>query len=141
MNLPPTENEVSVQPIEYFVIGTESISNINFEDTTTATVTIQLAGGLCNRTLGNSIINVKRDTCPGYVLPLTLNQDATLPMSFQGDFVIPAHEMIIEFGRLLTSNAVFNLEVARYLTATANNSAIRDLRNVTSDPTGLYPYL
>jgi hypothetical protein len=126
---------VTQKSVEYIEIGESSISNINFEDITTATVTIQLAGGLCNRTLGNAIINLKRDLCPNFVFPLLLEQNPSVPLSYQANYAIPAHQMTVEFGRLQTSNVNFNLEVGRYLTATHNNSAVIDLRNVTANTT------
>jgi hypothetical protein len=125
------------QSVEYIVISGSSISNINFEDTTTATVNIQLAGGLCNRTLGDAVIYIKRDLCPNFVYPLFLEQSPSVPLSYQANYQLPAHQLTVEFGQLQTSNFNFNLEVARYLTAVHNNSASIDLRNVSATTTGV----
>jgi hypothetical protein len=110
---------------EYFEVGAFSISNLDYEDTTTVVVNIEVAGGRCNRTMGTTIINVKRDLCPNYLRPVTVE-------TFQTPVTFPAEVFTVEFGELQTSNVNFNLEVPRYLEAVRNNSAVVDLRNVTA---------
>ena len=111
-------------PVEYFPITSYSISNLNYEDVTTATIHVELAGGLCNRTLGNAIVNMQINTCPNYLYPLQIQ-------TFQTPVVLPAHQMTVTFSKLQSGSVNFNLEVARYLTAVLNNTAQIDLRNTT----------
>jgi hypothetical protein len=116
---------------EYFEVGAYSISDLDFEDTTTVIVHIEVAGGRCNRTLGSAIINVKRDLCPNYLRPVTVE-------TFQTPLTFPAEVFTVEFGELQTENFNFNLEVPRYLEAARNNSAVIDLRNVTGPSTDIF---
>jgi hypothetical protein len=109
---------------EYFEIGAFSISNLDYEDTTTVTVNLEVAGGRCNRTLGTTIVNVKRDLCPNFLWPIPVQ-------TFQTPVELPAHVFTVEFGELQTSNVNFNLEVQRYLEAVRNDSAVIDLLNST----------
>jgi hypothetical protein len=109
---------------EYFEVGSSSISNIDFEDITVVFVNIEVAGGRCNRTLGRALINVKRDLCPNYLRPVTVE-------TFQTPVAFPAEVFTVEFGELQTDNVIFNLEVSRYLEASRNNSAVVDLQVVS----------
>ena len=116
----------SGQPTEYFYLQSNSISNINYEDVTKALIHVELAGGLCNRTLGDALIHLKRDQCPNF-------DRAILIQTFQTPLYVPAHQIVIEFGSLQTDNVNFALEVKRYLHAIHNDTALLDLRNVTSN--------
>jgi hypothetical protein len=110
---------------EYFEIGSFNIANLDFEDTTTVVVNVELAGGRCNRTLGQAVVNVKRDLCPLYLRPIVIE-------TFRSSIVFPAALFTVEFGEMQGTNLNFNLEVGRYLEAARNNSAVIDLRNTTS---------
>ncbi len=112
-------------PVEYFLVPTHSLSNLNYEDTTTVNVAIQVAGGLCNRALGDSIVYVTSHFCPKYKNPLTLQ-------TYQTIFPLPAQQLVVSFGAMMTDNVNFNLEVLRYLKAAQNNTASINLVNNTN---------
>jgi hypothetical protein len=120
----PTEDE-------YFEIGAFNIANLDFEDTTTVVVNVELAGGRCNRTLGQAVVNVKRDLCPLFLRPITID-------TFRTPIVFPAAVFSVEFGEMQGSSLNFNLEVGRYLEAARNNSAVIDLRNATVSSTDVF---
>ena len=124
-----------VTSAEFFPITSFSFGNLNYEDTQTAPVVIELAGGLCNRTLGDATVNVKLNTCPNYLQPLLIQ-------TFQSPFALPAHQVSVTFSQLQTANVGFNLEVARYISATLNDTAYLDLRNATTigSPTVRFEY-
>jgi hypothetical protein len=44
--------------------------------------------------LGNAIINLKRDLCPNYLFPVSMMQDPSVPLSYQANYSIPAHQMV-----------------------------------------------
>ena len=115
---------------EYFVTDGGSLSNINYEDTSKALVNIELAGGLCNRTIGDAIILIKRDKCINYKRPVLIQ-------TFQTPMLLPAQQLTVQFGTLQSDYLSFNLEVKRYLHATHNDTAVVDYRNVT-DVTSVY---
>jgi hypothetical protein len=112
-------------PEQYFYIE-KSMSDLDYEDTTTALINVEVAGGLCNRTLGDAIINIKRDLCPKYLRPVLVE-------TFQTPLILPSHQLTVEFGQLMGVDVNFNLEVGRYLRSILNNSAVIDLRNVTDN--------
>jgi hypothetical protein len=116
---------------EFFEVGSFSVANLDFEDTTTVVVNVELAGGRCNRTLGKAVVNVKRDLCPLYLRPVTIE-------TFQTPVVFPAAVFTVEFGEMQGSSLNFNLEVGRYLEAVRNNSAVIDLRNATSTTSDVF---
>ncbi len=116
---------------EFFEIGPFNVANLDFEDTTTVVVNVELAGGRCNRTLGQAVVNVKRDLCPLYLRPITID-------AFQTPVVFPAAVFTVEFGEMQGSSLNFNLEVGRYLEAARNNSAVIDLRNASVSSTDVY---
>jgi hypothetical protein len=122
---------MAVEGVEYFAVEQSSISGIDYEDLTTATVAVNIAGGLCDRTLGTAIIYLQRDLCPGFSKPLISETYDTL-------YQIPAQQMTLTFGELQTENVNFNLEVSRYLQAVHNNTASIDLRNATDNTVGVY---
>jgi len=113
-------------PVEYFNIIDASIGNLNYEDTTTVTINIELAGGNCNRTLGNAFIHLTRDLCPSYVREINIQ-------AFQTPVVIPADLFVVNFDRLTTGNVNFDLEVERYLHVVHPGGFPIDCRNVSSE--------
>jgi hypothetical protein len=126
---PVVFNRDSPPKTEYFLTEDRSISNLNYEDITKTLISIELAGGLCNRTIGDAIIYLKRDQCPNYNRPVLIQ-------SFRTPMVVPAQQLVVRFGSLQSDNINFALEVKRYLHAIHNDTAVLDLRN-SSDPTVL----
>lgn len=116
---------------EYFVTGSSSISYLDFEDVTNVTINVELAGGRCNRTLGNAFVNFKRDLCPNYLRQVNIQ-------TFQTPVVVFADFFTVEFDSLDTGKVNFDLEVGRYLHATLNDSAVVDARNVSKFSSDIY---
>ncbi len=115
---------------EYFLTAAKSVSNINLEDVTKTIINVELAGGLCNRTMGDAIILIKRDQCPNFVRPILIQ-------TFQTPLSLPAQQLVVAFGGLKTDNINFALEVKRYLHAINKDVDVVDLRNST-DQTSVY---
>ena len=111
-------------PTRYYLVSS-AISGFVFEDVTTVNVTIELAGGLCNRTLGNAALSFTRLQCSTY---LRVEPIAT----FRNYFTLPAHQWTVTVRSINTTDFQFNLEVLRYLQAVNNYTGQFDLTNFTS---------
>ncbi len=118
------------KPSEYFDTSPGSLSNIDYEDIAKTLVNVELAGGNCNRTLGDAMIVIKRDQCPNY-------RRSYLIQTFQTPLLLPSQQLTVNFDKLTSPYINFNLEVRRYLHAIHNDTAVIDIRNAT-DPNVVY---
>ena len=111
-------------PKRYYLVSS-AISGFIFEDVTTVDVTIELAGGLCNRTLGFAALAFSSFHCVTYLR-------TELITAFQTHFTLPAHQWTVTVRSINSTNEQFNLEVLRYLQAVNNYTGQFDLTNFTS---------
>ena len=77
----------------YHISADNLWTNVNFEDKEMETVTIEVAGGLCNRTVGESEVHFILPSCPGFRPgfdgePYT---DVRSTTAFSKQFQLPAH--------------------------------------------------
>ncbi len=111
--------------VEYFHV-LQPTDRLDYEDITTANVTVELAGGLCNRTLGTAEIFFTRQAECGLNFRLTRNLTR-----FSNVLTLPAHRFDYTFGALRTNVPSFNLAVRDYLIRANNNSGEFDLVNIS----------
>ena len=90
--------------------------SIDFKDVTTDRAIVDVAGGLCNFTLGNAILEFRYDNCPTWV---RTEQTADRISKW----TLPAQIISVRFQRLVRGGAVRE-EMTRYFSATLGNSRI-----------------
>jgi hypothetical protein len=110
---------------EYFFAQLPT-DQLDFEDITTKTVTVELAGGLCNTTLGPAEVWFTRQPECGVNFRLIYNMTA-----FSNVFSIPAHRFDYNFGVMKTNLPTFNLAVRDYLISADNSTGEFNLVNVS----------
>ena len=107
----------------YDITETKVWSSIDFQDITTDTATVDVAGGQCNFTLGNAILEFRYDSCPTWV---RTEQSPDRISKWR----LPAQIISVRFQRLVRGGEVRE-EMTRYFSATLGDSRIIhvDLRN------------
>ncbi len=110
---------------EYFLIQ-QPIDKIDYEDVSTVNVTVELSGGLCNRTLPASTIWFTRQ--PECSINFKMVKNLT---SFSNVIALPAHRFDFTFGEMKSNLPTFNLAVRDYLIRANNNTGEFDLVNIT----------
>ena len=77
---------------------TDSLENLDFEDITTSTLSVQVAGGLCEFPLGRALVTLKRKMCSSaFAKGLTIDVDSR---KGEKTFIVPAHAFEVEFSRV-----------------------------------------
>ena len=110
--------------VEYFDITEDKMwENINYKDVTTDVATVDIAGGLCNLTLGDAVMEFRYDMCPTWVREEVISKQVTR-------WRLPAQIMTVRF-KEITRNYEVRAEITRYFSATLGNSRslYADLRN------------
>ncbi|EGD74967.1 hypothetical protein PTSG_07192 [Salpingoeca rosetta] len=107
----------------YDIVDDKMWESIDFQDVTTDVVTVDVAGGLCNRTLGRSILEFRYDSCPTWVRTEQTSERLS-------KWTLPAHIMTVRFQRLVRDGNVRE-EMTRYFSATLGTARSQhaDLRN------------
>merc|ERR1740125_51095 len=83
-------------PTQYYTITASKVwQQIDFYDTTSERVTIQLAGGKCNRTLGLGHFDITFRECSTWKRSVTLNEGNTK------HFNVPAQQMNVELIKVM----------------------------------------
>ncbi len=83
--------------VEYFSV-TSNLVDLDFEDITTNEVYIQVAGGLCNRSLGLASVILTRQKCSlAFMQRLEIEK---FNAHGEKSFILPAHEFELEFEKL-----------------------------------------
>ena len=114
---------------EYFLVD-QPRDRMDFEDITTVQVTVELAGGLCNRSLGLAEVWFTRVPECGTKFKMVKNLT-----SFSNKLTLPAHRFDYSFGAMKSNLPTFNLAVADYLVRARNDSGEFELTNHTSSST------
>ncbi len=117
------ENHLEVR--EYFLMQ-QPMDKLDFEDISTVNVTVELAGGLCNRKLPASTIWFTRQPECGINFRMIRNLT-----SFSNVIALPAHRFDFTFGAMNSNLPTFNLAVRDYLIRANNNTGEFDLVNIT----------
>ncbi len=120
-----TSSEDVGEPREYFLMQ-QPTDKIDFEDVSVLNVTVELAGGLCNRTLPASTILFTRQPECGINFRMIRNLT-----SFSNVIALPAHRFDFTFGEMRSNLPTFNLAVRDYLIRANNNTGEFDLVNIT----------
>jgi hypothetical protein len=110
---------------EYFLMQ-QPTDKIDFEDVSTINVTVELSGGLCNRTLPASTIWFTRQPECGINFKMVKNLT-----SFSNVIALPAHRFDFTFGEMKSNLPTFNLAVRDYLIRANNNTGVFDLVNIS----------
>ena len=83
---------------EYFLVS-DNIINLDFEDITTSILVLQVAGGLCNRSLGISRVSLKRQMCSlSFKRTLEIEADRK---NAEKKFKLPAYQFELEFDKIV----------------------------------------
>ncbi|EGD77107.1 hypothetical protein PTSG_07442 [Salpingoeca rosetta] len=107
----------------YDVLDGKEWKDVDFQDTTVDTVVVDVAGGLCNRTLGRSVLEFRYDNCPTWVrTEQTSSRTST--------WTLPAQIITVRLARVVRSGEVRE-EITRYFSSTlgTSRSQYADLRN------------
>jgi hypothetical protein len=115
----------STEPVEYFTVSRPT-DKLDYEDVSRVNVTMELAGGLCNTTLGNATVWFTRQAECGPDFKMVYNIT-----KFSNIFQLPASRFDFEFGELRTNLPTFNLAVRDYLVRADNSTGEFDLRNIS----------
>jgi hypothetical protein len=105
---------------------------MDFEDTTTVSVTIELAGGLCNSSLGEAEVWFTRQPECG-----TNFKAIKTIRGFSTQVKLPAHRFDFQFGALKSNLPTFNLAVLDYLTRANNATGELQMVNMSESTTGV----
>jgi hypothetical protein len=112
-------------PVEYFEVPRPT-DRLDYEDVSTIDVTVELAAGLCNRTLGSAEIWFTRQSECGLNFRMVRNLT-----KFSNVITLPAHRFEYTFGVMKSNLPTFNLAVRDYLIRANNNTGEFDLVNIT----------
>ncbi len=83
------------KPDVEFFRASDNIADLDFEDITTEMLTLQVAGGLCETSLGQAVIHLKRQQCSfDFKMPLTIE---TTQRNGIKTFALPKHQFEVEF--------------------------------------------
>ncbi len=111
--------------VEYFTPQLPT-NDLDYEDISTVNVTIELAGGNCNRTLGPAEVWFTRQPECGPIFRLVRNITR-----FSNIVSLPAHRFDFTFGILKTALPTFNLAVRDYFIRVNNFTGEFDLVNIS----------